>query len=77
MPNAKVQGNRSIDSGDEGYFKAFTIYGRGDHIGHMINLTSPRPMEATYEIRLQICFVVSEEKLFELVDGPRRTTEPA
>ena len=41
MLHAKVQGNRCIDSGGEGYFKAFTIYGRGDHVGHMINLSFP------------------------------------
>ena len=31
----KFQGYWSIDSGEEDFFKVFTLYGHGGHVGHV------------------------------------------
>ena len=38
MLNTKFQGHWSIGSGEEDFFKVFTIYGHGSHVGHVIQL---------------------------------------
>ena len=38
MLYTKLQGHRSIGSGEEDFFKVFTIYGHGGHIGHVTQL---------------------------------------
>ena len=38
MLHTKFQGQRSIGSGDEEFFKVFTIYGHGSHVGHVTQL---------------------------------------
>ena len=38
MLHSKFQGHRSIDSGGDDFFKVFTIYGHGDHLGHVTQL---------------------------------------
>ena len=35
MLYTKLQGHLSIGSGEEDFFKVFTIYGHGGHIGHV------------------------------------------
>ena len=35
MLHTKFQGHRSIGSGEEDFFKVFTIYGHGGHLGHV------------------------------------------
>ena len=35
MPHAKFYGHRTIKSVGEDFFKVFTIYGHGDHLGHV------------------------------------------
>ena len=72
MLHTKSQGHWPSGSGEE-VFKGLTIYGRGGHPGHMtktiwINFRSP--------ILYNTCMcsigpVVSEEKMFENVDGRR------
>ena len=57
-----------------------TIYGRGGHVGffgHLNSFSFSQPLEALYEIyNLAITGpVVSEEKLFEIVDGRWTTTD--
>ena len=52
----------------------FTIYGRRGHVGHMTKIvltTFHSPNPSIYEIWLQVTNgqVLSEEKLFEIVDG--------
>ena len=47
MLNTKFRGNRSAGSGED-FFKVFTIYGRGGHLGHVTwtiytNFRSPFP----------------------------------
>ena len=81
MLHAVLQGHWSIGSREEDFFKVFTIYGHGGHLGHVT-----RTVYTTFRFpdpwRLHMKFgyigpVVSEEKSFEIVDGRRRTTEPA
>ena len=35
MLHAKFQGHRTSGSGEEDFFKVFTIYGHGSHLGHV------------------------------------------
>ena len=48
MLHAKFQDHRTSDSGEGDFFKVFTIYGHGGHLGHVtwtiyINFRSPFP----------------------------------
>ena len=48
MLHAKFQDHRTSGSGEEYFFKVFTIYGHGGHLGHVtwtiyINFRSPFP----------------------------------
>ena len=38
MLHTKFQGHRSIGSGEEDFFKVFTIYGHGGYVGHVTQL---------------------------------------
>ena len=38
MLHTKFQGHWSIGSGEEDFFKDFTIYGHGGHVGHVTQL---------------------------------------
>ena len=38
MLHTKFQGHGSIGSGEEDFFKVFTIYGHGSHVGHVTQL---------------------------------------
>ena len=38
MLHTKFQGHWSIGSGEEDFFKVFTIYGHGIHVGHVTQL---------------------------------------
>ena len=38
MLHTKFQGHGSIGSGEEDFFKVFTIYGHGGHVGHVTQL---------------------------------------
>ena len=38
MLHIKFQGHGSIGSGEEDFFKVFTIYGHGSHVGHVTQL---------------------------------------
>ena len=38
MLHTKFQGHRSIASGEEDFFKVFTIYGHGGHVSHVTQL---------------------------------------
>ena len=39
MLHTKFHGNRLAGSGEEDFFKVFTIYWRGGHIGHVTSIT--------------------------------------
>ena len=48
MLHAKFQDHRTSGSGEEDFFKVFTIYGHGGHLGHVTwtiytNFRSPFP----------------------------------
>ena len=48
MLHTKFRGNRLTGSGEEDFFKVFTIYGHGGHLGHVTwtiytNFRSPSP----------------------------------
>ena len=48
MLHAKFQDHRTFGSGEEDFFKVFTIYGHGGHLGHVTwtiytNFCSPFP----------------------------------
>ena len=76
MIHAKFQDHRTTVSGED-FFKVFTIYGPGGHLGHAtltiyINFCSP------FQRRLHIKFgfdLVSEEETFEIENGQTTTTE--
>ena len=38
MLHTKFKGHWSIASGDEGFFKVYTIYGNGGHVGQVTQL---------------------------------------
>ena len=38
MLHTKFQGHGSIGSGEEDFFKVFTIYGHDSHVGHVTQL---------------------------------------
>ena len=38
MLHTKFLGHGSIGSGEEDFFKVFTIYGHGSHVGHVTQL---------------------------------------
>ena len=40
MIHTKFQGHRSIASGEEDFFKVFTIYGYGGHVGNVTQVIS-------------------------------------
>ena len=39
MLHTKFHGNRFAGSGEEDFFKVFTIYGHGGHLGHVTSIT--------------------------------------
>ena len=59
MLHTKFQGHRYIGSGEEDFFKVFTIYKHGGHVGHVtqlicINFHSYSPSKLSYEFWFQI-----------------------
>ena len=58
MLHTKFQGHWSIGSGEEDFFKVFTVYGHGSHVGHvtqtiLYKFSFLKALEAVYEIWLQ------------------------
>ena len=43
MLHTKFRGNRSTGSGEEDFYRVFTIYGRGGHLGHVNVIKFPFP----------------------------------
>ena len=57
MLHAKFQYHRTSGSGERRFFKVFTIYGHGGHLGHVtwtiyINLCSPFPRRLHIKFRV-------------------------
>ena len=40
MLHAKFRGNRPAGSGEEDFWRDFTIYGHGGHLGHVTSIVS-------------------------------------
>ena len=70
MLYTKYEGNRPAGFGEEEFYKVFTIYGHGGHLGHM----RPRPFEeifilsthksSTWNLAL-MGLAASQQKMFE------------
>ena len=58
MQHTKFQDHRSIASGEEDFFKVFTIYGHGGHVGQVTQLICiiffPFYLELLYELLFQM-----------------------
>ena len=68
MLHTKFRGNRPAVSGED-FLRVFTIYWRGSHLGHVIQMLRTK-FRSPYPRRLHINFaligqVVSEKKSFE------------
>ena len=54
MLHAKFQDHRTSGSGEEDFFKVFTIYGRGGHLGHVtwtIYIKFPSPFPRRFHVK--------------------------
>ena len=70
MLHTKFQGHRSIGSGED-FFKVFTIYGHGGHVGHVTQLIcinfhshSPLSFHMSFGSKWPNCF--REKKVLNL-----------
>ena len=85
MLHTKFHENRLDGSGEEDFWRVFTIYGRGGHLGHVTQMLRTN-FRSPYPRRLHIKFgligqAVSEKKKFEIVndgqtDGRRTDAGP-
>ena len=69
MLHTKIQGLRSIGSGEEDFFKVLTIYGHGSHVGHVTKLNcisfhSLFSLKLSYEFWFQIAPLVLRKTSF-------------
>ena len=55
MLQAKFRENRPAGSGEEDFWRVFTIYGRGDHLGHVTQMGRTN-FHSPYLRRLHIKF---------------------
>ena len=82
MLHTKFHGNRPAGSGEEEFWRVFTIYGRGSHLGHVTSIMSSDfhflVPENFHKKMVQIGTVVSEKIRFEFLNvhdlGPRPRT---
>ena len=63
MLHTEFQGHRSIASGEEDFYKFFTIYGHGGHVGHVTQLIcinfhshSPLSFHMSFGFKWPNCF---------------------
>ena len=69
-------GNRSTGSGED-FWRVFTIYGRGNHFGHMTqmpwtNFCSPLPIEAPHKIWLWLVKRLRRRRCLSIVNNAGR-----
>ena len=78
MLHTKSQGHRPSGSGEENFLKGFIIYGHCGHLGHVTRTFEQTFVPVSKGVSMynssSIGPVVSEEKMFENVDG-RRTAD--
>ena len=55
MLHTKFRGNRPAGSGEEDFWRVFTIYGRGGHLGHVTKISRTK-FQSHYARRLHIKF---------------------
>ena len=55
MLHTRFRGNRPTGSGEEDFFRVFTIYGHGGHIGHVTRVSQTN-FRFPYPKRLHIKF---------------------
>ena len=71
MLHTKFRVNRPIGSGEEGFRRVFTIYGRGGHLGHVTRIMSSDfhflVPKAFIQNLIQICIAVSEKIHFNFL----------
>ena len=67
MLHAKFQDHRTSGSGEEVFFKVFTIYGRGGHPGHVTQMPRTK-FRSPYPRRLRIKFVFDRPSGFREED---------
>ena len=63
MLHTKFQGHRFIGSGEEDFFKVFTIYGHGGHVGH-VTQTHLYKFSFLFSLKLSFEFWFQIAKLF-------------
>ena len=79
MLHNKFRGNQSAGSGEEDFWRVFTIYGRGGHLGHVTpdatnKLSFPLPKEAPHKIWLWLAKRFRRRRCLKMwTDG--RTTD--
>ena len=77
MLHTKFRGNRSTSSGEEDFWRVFTIYGCGGHLGHVTQMLRTN-FRSPYPRRLHIKFGFDRPSGFREDDvwkcGRRRTT---
>ena len=73
MLHTKFQGHRSIGSGEEDFFKVFTIYGHGSHVGHVTQLIyinfhsySPSSFHMNFGSKIALLFLRKTSFNFEI-----------
>ena len=69
MLHTKLRGNRPTGSGEEGFRRVSTIYGRCSHLGHATlchQIFISLYLKAFIQNLIQICIAVSEKIHFNL-----------
>ena len=71
MLHTKFQGHWSIASGEVRFFKVFTIYGHGGHVGHvnshLYKFSFPFSLKLSYELWFQIAHIFLRKTSFNIV----------
>ena len=67
MLHTKFRGNRPTGSGEEDFWRIFTIYGRGGHLGH-VTWISRSNLKCHYPRRLHIKFQLDRPSGFREED---------
>ena len=74
MLHTKFHGNRPVGSGEEDFFKVFTIHGHDGHLGHMTNFHSPFPRRLHIKFGFDWPSGFQSRRSLKMVDG-RRTDD--
>ena len=80
MLHTKSQGHRPSGSGEEDFWRVFTIYGRGGHLGHVTKtiwtkFCSHHPKESPYEIWVQLAQLFQRRRCLKMLTDDRQTAD--